>query len=434
MALEWIDKIDGVDENSAGDVNALAAAIKDNEAAIAGKVDKVSGKGLTSNDYTDEDKSKLSGIEAEANKYEHPASHPASMITGLGDAASKNTGTTAGTVATGDHNHDDTYLKSETDPTVPAWAKSASKPTYTAAEVGADPAGTATGVQGNLDAHVGNIAMHVTSTEKSGWNSKLSQSNIKAGANVTVTTSGNDVTISSAGGGEPAPLINNLTTATAGQGALDAAQGKILNDTKANINHNHDGVYQPAGNYLTSEADPTVPAWAKAASKPAYTAAEVGAVPTTRKVNGKVLSADVTLSAADVDAISKNAQTITDWNTATASGVYYAAIGAANGPPINQTEDCYGYVVSADTDMYTQYVCGMYEGVWYERQNAPFGLGSWGKTDYVNRSGATMTGALKAMSNAAVGTAQMRNIYAGTADMTAGTTSLATGTIYLMYE
>ena len=45
-----------------------------------------------------------------------------------------------------------------------------------------------------------------------------------------------------------------------------------------------------------------------------------------------------------------------------------------------------------------------------------------------------MAGALKAMSNAAVGTAQMRNIYAGTADMTAGTTSLATGTIYLMYE
>ncbi len=35
--------------------------------------------------------------------------------------------------------------------------------------------------------------------------------------------------------------------------------------------------------YLTSytETDPTVPAWAKAASKPTYTAAEVGALPDT---------------------------------------------------------------------------------------------------------------------------------------------------------
>lgn len=37
------------------------------------KVDKVSGKGLSSNDFTAELKSKLSGIEAGANKYIHPA-------------------------------------------------------------------------------------------------------------------------------------------------------------------------------------------------------------------------------------------------------------------------------------------------------------------------------------------------------------------------
>lgn len=38
----------------------------------------------------------------------------------------------------------DTALQSytETDPTVPAWAKAASKPTYTAAEVGALPSNT----------------------------------------------------------------------------------------------------------------------------------------------------------------------------------------------------------------------------------------------------------------------------------------------------
>lgn len=35
------------------------------------------------------------------------------------------------------------YLTAETDPTVPSWAKNPTKPTYTASEVGADPAGTA---------------------------------------------------------------------------------------------------------------------------------------------------------------------------------------------------------------------------------------------------------------------------------------------------
>lgn len=36
---------------------------------------------------------------------------------------------------------------------------------------------------------------------------------------------------------------------------------------------------QAKGNYLTAETDPTVPAWAKAAQKPTYTASEVGALP-----------------------------------------------------------------------------------------------------------------------------------------------------------
>ncbi len=60
--------------------------------AIGGKVDKVAGKGLSKNDYTDEDKAKVRKA-----------------------------------------------LLEETDPTVPDWAKAATKPTYTAKEVGALP-------------------------------------------------------------------------------------------------------------------------------------------------------------------------------------------------------------------------------------------------------------------------------------------------------
>lgn len=52
-----------------------------------------------------------------------------------------------------------------------------------------------------------------------------------------------------------------------------------------------------------TETDPTVPAWAKEANKPTYTASEVGAVPTTRTVNNKALSANISLTASDVGAL-----------------------------------------------------------------------------------------------------------------------------------
>lgn len=53
----------------------------------------------------------------------------------------------------------DTALQSytETDPTVPAWAKAANKPTYTAGEVGADAAGTADGL---VNSHNTNTSAH----------------------------------------------------------------------------------------------------------------------------------------------------------------------------------------------------------------------------------------------------------------------------------
>lgn len=46
-----------------------------------GKVDQVVGKQLSTEDYTSSEKSKLAGIEANANNYVHPVSHPASIIT-----------------------------------------------------------------------------------------------------------------------------------------------------------------------------------------------------------------------------------------------------------------------------------------------------------------------------------------------------------------
>lgn len=175
------------------------------------KVDKVTGKGLSTNDYTDDEKSKLAGIAegAEANvNADWNASSGDAQILNKPTIPSAGTGSSYpamdGTRALGsnagyarvDHVHpsdtsrvpttrkvngkalssdisltaddvgalpDDTaipskvsdltndsgFISSETDPTVPSWAKASSKPTYTANEVGAIPTsakGSASGV------------------------------------------------------------------------------------------------------------------------------------------------------------------------------------------------------------------------------------------------------------------------------------------------
>lgn len=55
---------------ASGDVKRLATEddLGSVDTALGNKVDKVNGKGLSTNDYTTEEKNKLSGIEAQANK------------------------------------------------------------------------------------------------------------------------------------------------------------------------------------------------------------------------------------------------------------------------------------------------------------------------------------------------------------------------------
>ena len=146
-----------------------------------------------------------------------------------------------------------------------------------------------------------------------------------------------------------------------GTGENDMARG----------NHTHAG-------YLAEETDPTVPAWAKAAQKPAYTAGEVGAVPVETTINGKPLRGSIELTAADVQAVPSTRK--------------------LNGKPL-----------SADIAL------------------------TAGDVGALPLTGGALTGELVAASPAPTVSA-VRNIYAGTADMVSGTTALATGVIYLVYS
>ena len=115
-------KVDEVIGGASGTFDTLGEI----ETAVKNKVDKVSGKGLSTNDFTNEYKSK---VESALQSY------------------------------------------TETDPTVPAWAKEATKPTYTATEVGALPNTT---ISPTTLASLADDATHrvVTDAEKSTWNAK----------------------------------------------------------------------------------------------------------------------------------------------------------------------------------------------------------------------------------------------------------------------
>ena len=75
--------------------------------------------------------------------------------------------------------------------------------------------------------------------------------------------------------------------------------------------------------------------WAKASTKPKYTASEVGAVPTSRTVNGKALSSNITLTASDVkaDASGTAAGLIAnlDKTDAAVAGKYVSAVSETDG-------------------------------------------------------------------------------------------------------
>lgn len=185
-----------------------------------------------------------------------------------------------------DLENDEGYLTSyiEADPTVPSWAKEPRKPTYTPAEVGAEPSGkvtssigshnTSTAAHNDIRLLIEGLATRLNSLANS------DDTTLDQMAEVVAYIKANRDLIDQITTGKvnTADIVNNLTTNVATK-PLSAAQGvalKALIDaitvpTKVSQLANDKG-------YLTSytESDPTVPSWAKQTSKPSYTKSEVG--------------------------------------------------------------------------------------------------------------------------------------------------------------
>ena len=142
----------------------------------------------------------------------------------------------------------------EIDPTVPQWARQATKPTYTAQEVGALPDDTVIP-------------------------SKTSELQNDSGFLTSFTETDPTVPSWAKQPSKPTYTANEV-------GALPV--GTPIPTKTSNL--------QNDSGFLTSftETDPTVPAWAKNPTKPTYTATEVGALP----IGGGTLTGPLTLSGA----------------------------------------------------------------------------------------------------------------------------------------
>lgn len=113
--------------------------ISDLQLLLDSKVDKVDGKTLSSNDYTNDDKTKLSNVQDNANYYQLPAATKTTLC-----GVKVGTGVSVdidGTITVPTYDLTGYALKTDIPYTLPAsdvcsWAKASSKPIYTKNEVG----------------------------------------------------------------------------------------------------------------------------------------------------------------------------------------------------------------------------------------------------------------------------------------------------------
>ena len=218
--------------------------------ALGNKVDKVSGKGLSTNDYTTAEKDKLAGIATGANNYSLPvatASVLGGVKTSTGITNSSGTisvayGSAAGTACQGNDSRlsnsrpasdVSAWAKASTKPTYtwteitskPSWIGS-SKPTYTASEVGALASG---GTAVNASKVANSFIFKVAGGSTEGTNlytfngSAAKTINVVAGSNITLTPTSGQLSISakdttygiasaSANGLMSSTVYNNLNT------------------------------------------------------------------------------------------------------------------------------------------------------------------------------------------------------------------------------
>ena len=294
--------------------------------AIANKVDKVSGKGLSTNDYTTDEKNKLSGIASGAEVNQNAFSNISVGSTTISADTKTDTLTlVAGSniTITPDATNDkitiaatDTVYTHPTSGVTAGTYKSVTVNAHGHVTDGTNPT-TLSGygiTDGATKTEVNTAltnAKSYTDAEITEWvgDKKVSEQITTAIANKSDADHNHDSAYDKKGAADTA-LASAKTYA-------DSAATKVKNDLLNGAGTAYDTLKE-LGDLIDDNIDAIEALEAVAANKAntsdltahtsnksnphGVTAAQISAVPTSRKVNGKALSADITLSASDVGA------------------------------------------------------------------------------------------------------------------------------------
>ena len=177
---------------------------------------------------------------------------------------------------TSDLTNDSGFITTETDPTVPSWAKASSKPTYTASEVGALPDTTTipsktsdlTNDSGFLTSETDPVfsasAAHgISSSDISSWNGKSTVSvnrKTTSGTNIAdLTINGTTTQLYAPTSGGGGGTITEVKTTAGPHQIIDVSSGVVEFAVPTNTNHLTNG----AG-FISTETDPVFSASAAA--------------------------------------------------------------------------------------------------------------------------------------------------------------------------
>lgn len=324
------------------------------QSGIDGKVDKVSGKGLSSSDYTAAEKTKLAGIAEGAQKntitgvkgnsessYRTGNVNITKANIGLGNV--DNTTDVNKPLSTAQKAYIDDSLetaKEYTDEKIGNLIDGAPTTLDTLKEI-ADAMATNDTVVDALESAIGNKTDKAFSNVLVGSTTiaadgKADTLTLASGGNITITpdATNDKVTFTVADGTTGAKGVVKLSSTVADNETLAATPkavksaydlantAKTTADSKAPTSHASTGTSYGVGtssNYghvkLSDATNSTSAASAGIAASPAAVKAAYdlanGRVPSTRKVNNKALSADITLSASDVSALPIGGGTLT---------------------------------------------------------------------------------------------------------------------------
>ena len=177
-----------------------------------------------------------------------------------------------------------------------------------------------------------------------------------------------------------------------------------------------------------TETDPTVPDWAKQATKPSYTASEVGALPSSTVIPSK--TSQLTNDSGFITGYTETDPTVPAWAKAASKPSYSAAeVGA-----IPTSASCNKNWNWSGQGGQPTWLWGGEDGTnMYVYNPSNFSVNYANSANYANGAGNADTVDGWHM-NLDPGSYGIKAIAASTGDITPGSTGLATGHIYLVYE